>query len=332
MTLKVGIIGLGVGEAHIAGYESSPECKVVSLCDIDTAKIRLAKKKYPALNVTKNAKDILRDPQIQVVSIASYDNFHYEQIVEAIKHNKHIFVEKPLCLYEKEARHIRQLLRAKPHLKMSCNYILRKVPRFNALKTMIQKNQLGKLYYAEGDYNYGRLNKITHGWRGKIPFYSVVYGGGVHMIDLVMCLSNDPIVEVTAIGNRLMTQQTRFKYNDCVASSLRFKSVMIGKMTANFGCVFPHFHLLSLYGKKATFINDVQAGRLFTTAEEMSFTPISEVYPGVKKGDLIYPFVDSIIKGTKAFVGTDDVFKAMSVCFAIEKASATKKTVKVQYI
>ena len=66
--------------------------------------------------------------------------------------------------------------------------------------------------------------------------------------------------------------------------------------------------------------------------DKMSFTRMTETYPGVKKGDLIYPFVDSIIKGTKAFVGTEDVFKAMSVCFAIEKAAATQKSVKVQYI
>ena len=48
----------------------------------------------------------------------------------------------------------------------------------------------GRAYYVEADYNYGRLWKLTDGWRGEIPFYSVVYGGAVHMIDLVCWLRN----------------------------------------------------------------------------------------------------------------------------------------------
>ena len=42
---------------------------------------------------------------------------------------------------------------------------------------MKKMNRFGKIFYIEGDYNYGRVKKITK--RGKIPFYSVTYGGGL---------------------------------------------------------------------------------------------------------------------------------------------------------
>ena len=159
--LRVGIIGLGVGEAHIQGYESHPQCEVISLCDFNPEKIDYARKRYPEKIVTGKAEDILCDSEIDIASIASYDNFHYKQVVSALDCDKHVFVEKPLCLYEKEARHIRELLNKKPHLKMSSNLILRKSPRFIDLKKCIEKGELGVTYHIEGDYNYGRLHKVT---------------------------------------------------------------------------------------------------------------------------------------------------------------------------
>src|SRR3989338_80646 len=134
MKLNVCIIGLGVGEKHIDGYNRHPSCKITALCDFSHDKLNRAKDQYPHLKLYNDANAVLADPNIDIVSIASYDNYHYDQIVTAIKHDKHIFVEKPLCLYEEEARHIRSLLEAKPHLKMYSNLILRRSPLFRLLK------------------------------------------------------------------------------------------------------------------------------------------------------------------------------------------------------
>ena len=61
---------------------------------------------------------------------------------------------------------------------MTTNTVLRCSPRFIELKKKFENNRFGKVYFMEFDYNYGRLNKIIDGWRGKIKNYSVVLGGG----------------------------------------------------------------------------------------------------------------------------------------------------------
>jgi len=333
MKLKIGIIGLGVGEAHIKGYQSHPDCEVVALCDFSDEKCSIAKKRYRGMTVTKNADDILRDPVIDVVSIASYDNYHYEQIVKAINNRKHIFIEKPLCLYEKEAKHISVLLKKYSGLKMSSNLILRKCPRFRWLKEKIKRGGMGKIFHLEGDYNFGRLAKLTQGWRGAIKFYSMVYGGGVHLVDLLLWLTQDRVVEVAAYGNNITTKGTQFHYNDSVTAILKFKSGMTGKISVHGGCVRPHFHGLSVYGTKATFVNDLTYGLLYTSADsKLKAKKLYESYPGVEKGDLIYNFVDSIVNNAQPEISAKDVFASMSVCFAIEKAVSSNCRVKVQYI
>lgn len=331
--LRAGIIGLGVGEKHIAGYQSHPECEVVALCDFSEEKLAMAGRRYPGVKLTSKAEELLKDPDIDIISIASYDNFHYQQIVQAIGHDKHIFIEKPLCLYESEAANIRQLLRQKPGLKMSSNLILRLSPRFRQLKQMITDGDLGQLFYVEGDYNYGRLHKITEGWRGKIDFYSVVYGGAVHMVDLLLWLTGERVVEVAAYSNDIASRGKGFRYNDMVVSILKFESGLTGKVAANFGCVSPHFHALNIYGTRATFVNGLDYATLFESRDPaQTAKKITTPYPGIEEGNLIFSFVESILDRSPAEVPVDDIFKTMSVCFAIEKATHQSDSVKVKYI
>ncbi len=330
--LKAGIIGLGVGETHISGYLGHPECDVAALCDFSEERRLLMQRKYPHLKVVRDADEILQDPEIGVISIASYDNYHFEQVTKAINYGKHVFVEKPLCLAESEARQIRFLLEKNPHVRLSSNLILRMSPRFRLLRKMIAAGNLGQTYYVEGDYNYGRLQKITQGWRGNIPTYSVVLGGGVHVIDLLLWLTADEVCEVASYGNNLSSKGAGVSYNDMVVAILKFRSGMVGKVSANFGCVFPHFHQISVYGTKATFVNGPKEARLYQSRDSgVKPKRIRSAYPGVAKGDLIFSFIDSILHDTKPEVTTEDVFNTMSVCFAIEKAVQTSQTATVEY-
>lgn len=90
------MIGLGVGEKHIAGYQSDQRCHVTMLCDTSRSKLSEVGSRHPDCSLTTQPKDILTSPDIDVVSIASYDNCHRDQIVLALQHGKHVFVEKPL--------------------------------------------------------------------------------------------------------------------------------------------------------------------------------------------------------------------------------------------
>lgn len=330
--LKTGIIGLGVGERHIAGYQRHPDCEVTMLCDFSEEKQAMARAKYPHIQICQDAGDILRSPDIDIVSIASYDNFHYTQVAQALETGKHVFVEKPLCLHEKELEHIKSLLANKPGIRLSSNLILRMSPRFRNLHQRIQHGELGELFYVEGDYNYGRIHKIHAGWRGQLDYYSVVLGGAVHMVDLLLWLSGDRPTEVSAFGTAIASRQSTFRYDDTVVALIKFASGLVGKISANFACVHPHFHGLSLYGTKATFINGVPNAQLYTSrSPEVKPIAIDAPYRGTHKGDLIYSFVDTIVNGGRPEVSEEEVLNAMAVCFAIIRACATSTTEPVTY-
>tara|TARA_A100001015_G_scaffold319008_1_gene440622 strand:- start:1930 stop:2961 length:1032 start_codon:yes stop_codon:yes gene_type:complete len=337
--LNAAIIGLGVGERHIAGYEADPRCKVTALCDIDEKKLYEISQRNPGRRTSTDPSEILEDPEIDVVSIASYDDAHHDQVIKAIDYGKHIFVEKPLCLNRDEFDGIAYKLKLNDNIRLSSNLILRKTPRFIELRKRIAQGDLGEIYYLEGDYDYGRLQKLTEGWRGKIPFYSVVYGGAIHLIDLVLWLTGSRVKEVFGIGSSMVTRGTAFRHNDLVSALLKFMPEdsgddgMIAKITANFGSVVPHHHKLCVYGKEGTFNQGHTDAAYFHSRDPSAdVEKINDTYPGASKGDMLPSFVKSLLDGTPAEISEKEVLDAMAVSLAIEKSIKTKKLEQVDYV
>jgi predicted dehydrogenase len=328
--LGVGVIGLGVGAQHAEVYARRPDCQLVSLCDLSPEKLAEVGARFPTAAQTNDAAQLLADRSIQIVSIASYDNCHHQQVTEALGNGKHVFVEKPLCLNQHEFDDIKSALAHHPKLVLSSNLILRKSPRFAELKQLIREGHFGDIYSVEGDYLYGRLHKIVSGWRGEIEGYSVMHGGGIHLIDLLLWLLEEPVVEVTAMGNTIAARGSGFRYNDMVASLLRFRNGAIGKVCANFGCVHPHFHALTIYGTKATYVNGAEAALLYTSRDPDDVpTRLTTAYPGTHKGDLIDSFVDAVRGGSLPEVPASDVLRAMAVSLAIDESVHRGVPVKV---
>lgn len=334
MSLQVGIIGLGVGERHIEGYLAHPACRVTALSDFSPEKLAAVGARYPGRRLTVDAEEILTDPEIDVVSIASWDDAHARQVLQAVRQGKHVFVEKPLCLTVQELAAIRGALAEHPGVHLASNFILRSCPRFQEVKKRVSDGALGNIYYMEADYNYGRIHKITGGWRAELDFYSVFLGGAVHMVDLLLWMTGKRVAEVSAMGNQIATADTPFRHNDLTVALLRFEDGAVAKVAANFACVSPHFHRLALYGTKATFENFPEEGRLITSREAGGgWERLEQEYPGVGKSAQVSWFLEHILQNNTAPLQRrqDSVFEAMSVCLAVEQAMALKDRITVRY-
>lgn len=329
--LRVGIIGLGVGEKHVNAYKNNPNCVVHTICDFNENKLNTVGANYNNVKLTTDSEEVLKDSSIDVISIASYDKYHAYQILNSIENNKHVFVEKPICLNLEEAINIAKALKKKPNLKLSSNLILRKSPRFLDLKNKISENILGDVFAIEAEYLYGKIEKIISGWRNKFGYYSVFLGGGIHLVDLICWITESQVIEVFATGNDIGTRGTSFKYNDYVIATLKLKNGIVAKVSANFACVHPHFHSFSVYGNKGTFINGQNNAKLITNRKYDEYSVnINSEYPGYEKGMLIDSFINEIIGFGRMEVTTKEIFETILVCFAVEESLKLNKPVLVK--
>ncbi len=270
--LRVGVIGLGVGEQHVAGFRAETNCAVVAVCDLDESRLERARRADETLRTTTDADALIDDPAVDVVSIASYDDAHYEQALRAIRNGKHVFVEKPLCRTAEETRTIGRALAEHPEVVLGSNLVLRGAPLFRFAREQREQGALGQVYAFDGDYLYGRLHKITDGWRRDVEDYSVLLGGGVHLVDLMLWITGERPARVTAAGNRISTEGTAFRYLDFASATYEFPSGLIGRITANFGSVIPHRHVVRIFGTAASLISD-DAGPACTGAATRKQSP-----------------------------------------------------------
>ena len=252
--INAAVVGLGVGYFHAKSIINHKNFHLKKICDFDKKKLKEFKNEYKNVVTTTNFQDIINDKEIKLVCLATYDNIHFDQIKKALEFNKDIFVEKPICVNLKEFKSLEKILKKKPNIKISSNLVLRCHPSIVRLKEFIKKKLIGDIYYIEGDYNYGRLNKITNGWRSKQNNYSVFLGGGIHIFDLVNYVLNfKKIKSYNSFGNKIVTKKSKFKYEDFRLLNIKYSDNIISKISSNFGCVYPHSHFLKVYGTKGTF-------------------------------------------------------------------------------
>jgi predicted dehydrogenase len=333
-TIGVGVVGLGVGERHARAFYAHQNCEVRSLCDLDVSLAQTLATEFPGCVVAERFEDMLLDTRLDVLAIASFDDAHYSQVISALQAGKHVFVEKPICRTIEELAEIKELWQAKGgRLKLHSNLVLRTAPLYVWLKEQIRTGELGSLYSFDGDYLYGRLHKIAEGWRKDVTEYSVMEGGGVHLVDLLLWLTGERPVAVTASGNRICSEGTQFQYNDFVSATFEFESGFIARISANFGCVHRHHHVLRVFGTNATFLYDDAGARWHRSrdpdlvAEHLPYRPIP-----ANKGDLVPHFVNAILKNTDESMQTQSFFDGISVCIAADRAVTTGNKERIEYV
>lgn len=329
--LKAAVIGLGVGEQHIRSYQSIEGIEITAICDVDSERLKEVGDQYNIGCRETDYRRLTEDPDIDVISICSFDNFHAEQAISAFLHEKHVMIEKPVALFRPD---VEAILRAQQDSKrlISSNLILRQSPRFIEVKRRIGAGELGDIFYMEGDYIHQIIHKLTVGWRGKMDFYSVVYGGGIHLIDLMRWLAGDEVESVTGMGNDRLVRGSSYQYYDSAVSLLRFQNGAIAKNFTTLGPQHPFFHSLKVFGTEATFVNQLGDGDWYCDDVPENREAMTQPYPGMEKGDLLPDFINAIRSGRQPNVSATDVFRVMDICLAVHESIETGQPVKINYL
>ncbi len=329
--LGVAVVGLGIGAEHARAYARTEGCVLRSVHDLDADRMVRIVRELGRGHPVDTYDAILADTVVDVVSIASYDDAHFAQIVGALRSGKHVFAEKPLCRSVEELRGIRRAWEASGCRHLASNQVLRAAPLYTWLRSAIEAGDLGEIYAIDGDYLYGRIDKIVDGWRRDVDGYSVMLGGGVHLVDLMLWLTGQRPTSVTAVGSRICTEGTGFRYNDYVAATFHFSSGLVGRITANFGCVHRHQHVLRVFGTKATFVHDDAGPRLSTNREPtVPATALPLAALPASKGALIPGFVRGILEADDTREQTQRDLDVIAVCLAADQACMTGQPVKIE--
>ncbi|MQL48640.1 gfo/Idh/MocA family oxidoreductase [Photorhabdus khanii] len=158
--IRIGLIGTGyIGRAHAIAYAQAPTVFPLSgrlvremVAEVTT---ELAAKRSETLGFrrfTDNWRELVADPDIDVVDICSPNFLHKEMALEAIKHGKHVYCEKPLALNSTDAKLMAETAK-KARVKTLVGFNYMKNPTAQLAKEIISNGEIGKIVHFYGTHN-----------------------------------------------------------------------------------------------------------------------------------------------------------------------------------
>lgn len=146
---------------------------------------------YPYVQVVRNAKDIINDPDIDLVLVNTPDPTHYEFTRAALEAGKHVVVEKPFVHEIEEAEKLIELAHRKNRI-LTVFQNRRWDGDFLTVQNIVQSNVLGRIVTYEAHFDRYR-NFIRDSWKEKASFKtSNLYNLGSHLIDQALILFGMP--------------------------------------------------------------------------------------------------------------------------------------------
>ncbi len=195
--VRMGVIGLGnMGRFHVDYLTNHrvARCEVTAVSDAIPENLA----RYPQLKRFDTSEALIRSGEVDAVIIATPHYYHTTIGIEALNHGVHVLVEKPISVHKADCERLIEAHRKNPQLVFAAMFQMRTEPKYQKLKSLIAKGELGKfvrvnwiitdwyrteIYYASGGW------RAT--WRGE--------GGGVllnqcpHNLDLLQWLCGRPV-------------------------------------------------------------------------------------------------------------------------------------------
>ncbi|MGG4103379.1 Gfo/Idh/MocA family oxidoreductase [Paenibacillus sp. FSL W8-0187] len=215
-SINIGVIGTGsISAMHLQSYQKHANANLLAVCDLNEERAQSAAEKYGATKVYTDYNELLADPEIDAVSICTWNNTHAEISIAALNAGKHVLVEKPLCRTVEEALQVQEAVKSSGKL-LQVGFVRRYDPNAQMLREFADKGEFGEIYFAKAS-SVRRLGN-PGGWFSDIersgggPLIDI----GVHVIDLCWYMMGRPKpVSVSAntyrkLGNRSNVRNLSF--------------------------------------------------------------------------------------------------------------------------
>ncbi|OBR64272.1 oxidoreductase [Paenibacillus oryzae] len=349
--IKVGVIGTGsISAMHLNAYQKNEQVVLYGVCDLNEERAKAAAEKYGASKVYTDYRDLLADPEVEAVSICTWNNSHAEISIAAVEAGKHVLVEKPLCRTVEEALAVQRAVQESGKI-LQVGFVRRYDNNAALLRELVQDGEFGDIYYAKAS----SLRRLGNpgGWFADVersgggPLIDI----GVHAIDLCWYLMGKPKpVSVSAntyrkLGNRSNIKHLSFykaadfdaglnTVEDMANALIRFQNGASLMVDVSFTLHNKKDEAsIKLYGDKGGFEVDPEV----LIVGEKNNTIINSVPQTDQPGfhfdsafqNEIDHFIEAIMNGTQPLSPVEDGVEIMKILCGIYESAARGEEVKL---
>jgi predicted dehydrogenase len=198
--IRTAVIGTGfMGRVHLEALRRVENVDVVEIAATSQEKAKAAAEGFNVLNATGDWREVMADPSIDAVHVATPNVSHYEIAKAALESGKHVLCEKPLAMNVAEAQELTDLVAAKK-LRGGLCHNLRYYPMVQQMRAMREAGDFGEILVVQGTYSQDwMLYESDWNWRvdPKVSGPSRVMADiGSHFFDMAEHVSGLRVTEV----------------------------------------------------------------------------------------------------------------------------------------
>jgi UDP-N-acetylglucosamine 3-dehydrogenase len=312
--LRVAVIGTGFwGRNHARVYKELAETELLAICDIDPERARSVAKQFGAKPYT-NAARMLRNKDIEAVSVCTWSTSLAKEAIRAAEAGKHVLVEKPMAADVKQAEKLVETARRKK-VHLTIGFLMRFIPGLQHIKRAVETKEVGELVCATA--------KRVSQWPERIGDVGVVKDTAIHDIDVVLYLfSKDPIAVYAKTGT-----MRHKKFEDYAQIMLTFERGKSAFIESNWLTPYKT-RVLTVTGSEAIMTLDYITQELTVEDAEETVRPRYPIKEPLKLE--LQHFANCITKKERPLITGLQGLRALRIAEAALKSSATGKIVKLK--
>jgi len=329
--LKVGTIGLRAG--HPRQWEGSSLVETYGVCDTDEALLRSVARECGAQVASTDYRDLVSCPEIDIVFVASPDQWHCEQACAALRAGKHVLCEKPMVMTLEECELVVRTV-DETGAKFLVGQVCRFAPGFVMAKRLIVEGLIGDLFFLESEYAHDYTHiKGVGGWRvDPVRVRHPFLGGACHAVDLLRWIGGD-VAEVFAYANRKVL--TDWPVDDCTIATMKFaRGGVLGKVFCGIGVKRPYTMRSVFYGTRGTIIADNTSPEIQVASEKafghQRFAAVPVDVASHNKRAEMDALARAILDHTEVELDEREGARTVATCLAAVESAATGKPVAVR--
>lgn len=282
--IKIGVIGYGYwGPNLVRNFAETPGLTVACVADLDPKKLEIVQKRYPGIKTTTHFEEMINDPSIDAIAVATPVSTHFNLGMAALKAGKHLWLEKPMTESSIQARQlVDEAEKRKRVLIVDHTFIYTGAVR--KMAEIIKKGELGSMYYYDSiRVNLGLFQRDV----------SVISDLAVHDFAILDYLLGEQPSTVSAVGaNHFPGTPENLAY-----ISLNYDSGMIAHCNVNWLAPVKVRQILIGGSKKMITYDDLEPSEKIKVYDKgISFTndpqKIYEMRVGYRSGDMWAPQLD----------------------------------------
>jgi len=342
-TLKMGVIGLGMGRGHARGYHGHPRAELVAVCDPDEVRAREVQAELDVPRVYADAADMLKREDLDAVSIAVPNKLHAPLTIQALKKGLHVLCEKPMAMTVREAQRMQAAAEAAGR-NLMINFSFRFTEAAFALKRQVEEGVVGDIYFGRSVWHRRRGIPRFGGWFG---IQEMSGGGplidlGVHRLDLALWLMGypEPVAVSGSTYDRIAAplarrEKKQFSVEDVACGLVKFANGATLILEASWALNQPEReHMITqLYGDRGGLAHkNINGGyefvaEVYTDEGGDQFTKRLDWRTGTTPSSY-HEFVDSVLDARPPLATGEEGVKVMKILEGIYKSAASGREVR----